>query len=82
MILIIGICEARCIFKTKGGVCFNVPLAGIVPTDEMFQRKSRRVLHGDEDDAWNTTMADNADWLNYFQEQIAYEKEPDVSGSG
>ncbi|OAL50487.1 hypothetical protein IQ07DRAFT_481661, partial [Pyrenochaeta sp. DS3sAY3a] len=46
--------------------------AGVVPTDEMFQHESRRVLYGDGDDTWNTTVADNADWLRSFREQNAY----------
>ncbi|KAJ4982674.1 hypothetical protein SVAN01_11833 [Stagonosporopsis vannaccii] len=41
--------------------------AGIMPTDDMFQRECRRVLYDDEHDAWNTTIADNADWLKHFR---------------
>ncbi|KAJ4993142.1 hypothetical protein SVAN01_01494 [Stagonosporopsis vannaccii] len=48
---------------------------GIVPTDEMFQRESRRVLYGDGDDCWNTTVADNADWLRSFREQNVYNRD-------
>jgi hypothetical protein len=39
---------------------------GIVPTDEMFQQESRRVLF-DGEDAWDQTIADNPDWLSAFR---------------
>lgn len=39
---------------------------GIVPTDEMFQKESRRVLF-DGEDAWDQTIADNPDWLSAFR---------------
>ncbi|RAH81632.1 hypothetical protein BO86DRAFT_313539 [Aspergillus japonicus CBS 114.51] len=39
---------------------------GVVPTDEMFQRESRRVLY-DSDDTWNQTVADNPEWLAAFK---------------
>ncbi|KAF2125232.1 hypothetical protein P153DRAFT_300914 [Dothidotthia symphoricarpi CBS 119687] len=42
-------------------------LLGITPTDEMFQRESRRVLYHDGDDEWNQTNADNPDWLKAFR---------------
>ncbi|KAF2013006.1 hypothetical protein BU24DRAFT_262493 [Aaosphaeria arxii CBS 175.79] len=45
--------------------------AGQVPTDEMFQRESRRLIYGDADDTWNITVADNADWLRSFRQQNA-----------
>lgn len=32
---------------------------GIVPTDEMFQRESRRLLYYDEDDNWNQTVSED-----------------------
>jgi hypothetical protein len=39
---------------------------GVVPSDAMFQCEARRVLYNDEHDTWNTTIADNPDWLNAF----------------
>lgn len=39
---------------------------GIVPTDEMFQHESRRLLY-DSDDSWNQTIADNPEWLSAFR---------------
>lgn len=46
-------------------------LMGVIPTDEMFQRESRRVLYHDGDDEWNQTVADNPDWLKAFRASIA-----------
>ena len=43
---------------------------GIIPTDEMFQRESRRVLYHDGDDEWNQTVADNPDWLKAFRSDV------------
>ncbi|KAJ5119420.1 hypothetical protein N7448_010089 [Penicillium atrosanguineum] len=40
---------------------------GIFPTDEMFQKESRRVLF-DGEDAWDQTIADNPDWLSAFRQ--------------
>ncbi|CAA9961934.1 hypothetical protein PTMSG1_05311 [Pyrenophora teres f. maculata] len=42
-------------------------LAGVIPTDEMFQRESRRLLYQDGDDDWNQTVADNPNWLEDFR---------------
>ncbi|GFF41267.1 hypothetical protein IFM51744_04747 [Aspergillus udagawae] len=39
---------------------------GIIPTDEMFQQESRRVLY-DSEDSWNQTIADNPEWLSTFR---------------
>ncbi|KAJ5386937.1 hypothetical protein N7509_009478 [Penicillium cosmopolitanum] len=39
---------------------------GIIPTDEMFQKEARKVLFHTED-AWDQTIADNADWLSAFR---------------
>ncbi|KAJ5099873.1 hypothetical protein N7532_006874 [Penicillium argentinense] len=39
---------------------------GIIPTDEMFQRESRRIVY-DTDDSWNQSIADNTEWLNAFR---------------
>ncbi|KAK1138546.1 hypothetical protein N8T08_002402 [Aspergillus melleus] len=41
---------------------------GILPTDEMFQQESRRVLY-DSEDSWNQTVADNPEWLSSFRRQ-------------
>ncbi|KAF1843296.1 uncharacterized protein K460DRAFT_378467 [Cucurbitaria berberidis CBS 394.84] len=47
-------------------------LAGILPTDEMFQRESRRVLYQCEDDEWNQTVADDPNWLEQFRLQTGF----------
>lgn len=39
---------------------------GVIPSDEMFQKESRRVLF-DGEDAWDQTIADNPDWLSAFR---------------
>ncbi|KAJ5876302.1 uncharacterized protein N7529_001886 [Penicillium soppii] len=39
---------------------------GIVPTDDMFQQESRRLLY-DCEDSWNQTVADNGQWLSAFR---------------
>ncbi|RJE21228.1 hypothetical protein PHISCL_06441 [Aspergillus sclerotialis] len=39
---------------------------GVVPTDEMFQQESNRVLY-DSEDSWNQTIADNPEWLYSFR---------------
>ncbi|KAI5458204.1 hypothetical protein BGZ63DRAFT_363747 [Mariannaea sp. PMI_226] len=41
-------------------------ILGVVPTDEMFQNESRRLVYGCED-AWDQTIADNAEWLSSFR---------------
>ncbi|KAH7062973.1 hypothetical protein BKA63DRAFT_429190 [Paraphoma chrysanthemicola] len=47
-------------------------MLGIVPTDEMFQRESRRILYQDADDAWNQTVADNPEWIQEFRERTGF----------
>jgi hypothetical protein len=47
-------------------------MMGVVPTDEMFQRESRRVLYHDADDAWNQTVADDPNWLEDFRERAGF----------
>lgn len=42
---------------------------GVIPTDEMFRRESRRIQFNDEDDNWNQTIADDQDWLNEFRQR-------------
>jgi hypothetical protein len=41
---------------------------GVIPTDEMFQNESRRLVYGSED-AWDQTIADNSEWLSTFRSQ-------------
>ncbi|KPM45584.1 hypothetical protein AK830_g926 [Neonectria ditissima] len=41
---------------------------GIIPTDEMFQNESRRLVYRTED-AWEQTIADNSEWLHAFRTQ-------------
>ncbi|KAF2093936.1 hypothetical protein NA57DRAFT_17024, partial [Rhizodiscina lignyota] len=40
--------------------------AGIALTDELLQQEARRIVYG-EDDPWNQTAADNAEWLCMFK---------------
>jgi len=44
---------------------------GIVPTDEMLRQEGRRILYDDGDDGWNTTLADNPEWMKNFRRQHA-----------
>ncbi|KAH7138775.1 hypothetical protein B0J11DRAFT_515264 [Dendryphion nanum] len=46
---------------------------GIAPTDEMFQRESRRVLFDGDEDDWNQTIADNQTWLKEFRQRYGFE---------
>ncbi|OGE49988.1 hypothetical protein PENARI_c019G07435 [Penicillium arizonense] len=39
---------------------------GVIPTDDMFQQESRRLLYNCED-SWNQTAADNDQWLSAFR---------------
>ena len=41
-------------------------MEGNIPTDEMFQQESRRLLY-DSEDSWNQTIADNPEWLTAFR---------------
>ncbi|KAI9926598.1 hypothetical protein ASPWEDRAFT_32000 [Aspergillus wentii DTO 134E9] len=41
---------------------------GIIPTDEMLQQESRRIVYGCED-SWNQTIFDNPEWLAAFRRQ-------------
>ncbi|KAJ5158031.1 Zinc finger C2H2 [Penicillium coprophilum] len=41
---------------------------GILPTDEMFQQESRRLLY-DSENPWNQTIADNPEWIFNFKRQ-------------
>lgn len=40
--------------------------SGVVPSDKMLQDEARRIIFGD-DDPWNQTSADNAQWLEIFK---------------
>ncbi|KAF1830237.1 hypothetical protein BDW02DRAFT_110651 [Decorospora gaudefroyi] len=44
-------------------------LMGIIPTDGMFQRESRRLLYQDGDDEWNQTVADDPNWMQQFRKR-------------
>ncbi|KAH3994968.1 hypothetical protein HBI56_164030 [Parastagonospora nodorum] len=47
-------------------------MLGVMPTDEMFQRESRRLLYQDADDAWNQTVADDPEWIRQFRERTGF----------
>lgn len=53
-------------------------LSGVIPTDEMFQRESRRLLYQDGDDEWNQTIADNPSWLQEFRRRSSLEQKPSI----
>ncbi|CAO2652795.1 Nn.00g022060.m01.CDS01 [Neocucurbitaria sp. VM-36] len=53
-------------------------LAGIIPTDEMFQRESRRLLYQDGEDEWNQTVADSPEWLQEFRQRTGFGREDDA----
>ncbi|KAH8701410.1 hypothetical protein GQ44DRAFT_664942, partial [Phaeosphaeriaceae sp. PMI808] len=46
--------------------------AGVVPSDEMFQRESRRILFQESDDAWDQTVADDPGWMKLFRAQAGF----------
>lgn len=48
-------------------------LMGIIPTDEMFQKESRRLLYYDGDDKWNQTVADDPTWLQDFKQRSGFD---------
>ncbi|RAL10731.1 uncharacterized protein BO97DRAFT_435846 [Aspergillus homomorphus CBS 101889] len=41
---------------------------GIIPTDEMLQQESRRLVY-DCEDSWNQTIFDNPEWIAEFRRQ-------------
>jgi hypothetical protein len=47
-------------------------MLGALPTDDMFQRESRRVLYQDADDEWNQTVADDPEWIRQFRERAGF----------
>ncbi|OAQ86679.1 C2H2 transcription factor [Purpureocillium lilacinum] len=46
-----------------------------VPTDDELQYQARWILY-DDDDPWNQTAADNAEWLQRFKRDVGILKEP------
>ncbi|EPS31789.1 hypothetical protein PDE_06747 [Penicillium oxalicum 114-2] len=48
---------------------------GIIPTDEMFQQESRRLLY-DSEDSWNQSIADNPAWISSFRRQLQVQSGP------
>jgi hypothetical protein len=52
---------------------------GIIPTDEMFQQESRKLLY-DSEDSWNQSIADNPAWISSFRQQL--QVQPDSGASG
>ncbi|KAL4876211.1 hypothetical protein BJY04DRAFT_231908 [Aspergillus karnatakaensis] len=67
--------------------CFTVELtdfvrknraAGVPITDCMLQNHARRTLFGD-DDPWNQTPADNAEWLELFKKGMGLDTIPETS---
>jgi len=53
-------------------------LMGVLPTDEMFQRESRRLLYYDGDDKWNQTVADDPTWLHEFKQRSGFDERSGV----
>jgi hypothetical protein len=51
---------------------------GVVPTDEMFQRESRRLLYHDGDDEWNQTVADDPNWMQEFRKRSGLDGGPSM----
>ncbi|KAG8407106.1 hypothetical protein J3458_020600 [Metarhizium acridum] len=45
------------------------------PTDEELQYQARWILY-DDDDPWNQTAADNAEWLQRFKRDVGIAKDP------
>lgn len=55
---------------------------GVVMTDEILQRKARRILY-DSDDTWDQTAADNPEWLDLFKKAHGLDYIPTtVGGAG
>ncbi|KAF2149216.1 hypothetical protein K461DRAFT_245840 [Myriangium duriaei CBS 260.36] len=52
---------------------------GIKTTDEMLQKEARVRVYG-EDDAWNHTPADVADWMDLWKKAYAHKVIPEVVG--
>ncbi|KAF3385538.1 hypothetical protein F1880_002132 [Penicillium rolfsii] len=52
---------------------------GIVPTDEMFQQESRKLLY-DSEDPWNQSIADNPAWISSFRHQLQVQPENSAPG--
>jgi len=50
-----------------------------IPTDEELQHQARWILYED-DDPWNQTAADNAEWLRRFKRQVGILTDPSLPG--
>ncbi|TWU78539.1 hypothetical protein ED733_002224 [Metarhizium rileyi] len=46
-----------------------------IPTDDELQYQARWILY-DDDDPWNQTAADNAEWLQRFKRDVGIVKDP------
>lgn len=53
---------------------------GVTITDEMLQREARMMMFGD-DDPWNSTSADNAEWLELFKKAHGLDYIPSTVGA-
>lgn len=52
---------------------------GIIPTDEMFQQESRKLLY-DSEDSWNQSIADNPAWISSFRQQLQVQLDNGATG--
>ncbi|KAK3940670.1 hypothetical protein QBC46DRAFT_341340 [Diplogelasinospora grovesii] len=50
-----------------------------VPSDEELQHQARWILY-DDDDPWNQTAADNAEWLRRFKRDVGILTDPSLPG--
>ncbi|KAK0619821.1 C2H2 type zinc finger-containing protein [Immersiella caudata] len=50
-----------------------------IPSDEELQHQARWILYED-DDPWNQTAADNAEWLRRFKRQVGILTDPSLPG--
>ncbi|KAK5660290.1 hypothetical protein OQA88_12830 [Cercophora sp. LCS_1] len=50
-----------------------------VPTDKELQHQARWILY-DDDDPWNQTAADNAEWLRRFKREVGILTDPSLPG--
>ncbi|KAE8378476.1 hypothetical protein BDV26DRAFT_281011 [Aspergillus bertholletiae] len=53
-----------------GEYVLKVQAKGEIITDEMLQKEARCIIYGD-DDPWNQTAADSAEWLKLFKEGMS-----------
>jgi hypothetical protein len=47
---------------------------GVIPTDKVFRRESRRVMFEDKEDNWNQTLVDHQDGLQAFWQQNGWQR--------